>query len=167
MIFGRPIMIPALRDLPPNMTQILLALIGAAWFWELLRIIVSKIWQMLPWVKRKTTTDQIMDAIQQISESQATMKAEISELRNDLDQEKKEAHEREAENSRSRLIRFDDELRLNMNHSKGMFDAIMVDCDRYEEYCERHEHFHNGVATSAIDHIRDTYRKCMDENSFL
>lgn len=79
--------------------------------------------------------------------------------------EKMEANE--AKTARYRILRFDDEIRHKMRHSKEHFDQIIEDVDTYERYCQDHPRFPNGKAVSATDNVKRTYEKCKDENSFL
>lgn len=73
----------------------------------------------------------------------------------------------EAKTARYRILRFDDEIRHKMRHSKEHFDQIIEDVDTYERYCQDHPRFPNGKAVSATDNVKRTYEKCKDENSFL
>lgn len=73
----------------------------------------------------------------------------------------------EAKTARYRILRFDDEIRHKMRHSKEHFDQIIEDVDTYERYCQDHPRFPNGKAVSATDSVKRTYEKCKDENSFL
>lgn len=73
----------------------------------------------------------------------------------------------EAKTARYRILRFDDEIRHKMRHSKEHFDQIIEDVDTYERYCQDHPGFPNGKAVSATDNVKRTYEKCKDENSFL
>lgn len=79
--------------------------------------------------------------------------------------EKMEANE--AKTARYRILRFDDEIRHKIRHSKEHFDQIIEDVDTYERYCQDHPRFPNGKAVSATDNVKRTYEKCKAENSFL
>lgn len=79
--------------------------------------------------------------------------------------EKMEANE--AKTARYRILRFDDEIRHKIRHSKEHFDQIIEDVDTYEHYCQDHPRFPNGKAVSATDNVKRTYEKCKAENSFL
>jgi hypothetical protein len=74
---------------------------------------------------------------------------------------------RDAVDARSRIIRFDDECMNQMRHSKAMFDAVLIDCDFYNEYCKTHPGFRNSIAADAIDHIKEIYHDCKATNDFL
>lgn len=68
----------------------------------------------------------------------------------------------EAKTARYRILRFDDEIRHKMRHSKEHFDQIIEDVDTYERYCQDHPRFPNGKAVSATDNVKRTYEKCKD-----
>lgn len=99
--------------------------------------------------------------------SKGGVRASIDALRKELDKMKTSEDEREAKNSRRRILRFNDELLRKVDHSKEYFDDILSDVDTYEEYCEKHHGFQNGKAVMAIENIRRCYRLCVEEDKFL
>lgn len=80
---------------------------------------------------------------------------------------KESTSEQQAINCRIRILRFGDEIRLNVKHTKEHFDQILQDMDFYDNYCAAHPKFKNNMTLMTEEHIRDTYRECMDKNSFL
>ena len=68
---------------------------------------------------------------------------------------------------RTRIIRFDDELIEKREHRKDMFDAILVDCDKYEKFCKNHHGYVNSVADDSIKHIKEVYAELKREDAFL
>lgn len=99
--------------------------------------------------------------------SKGGLRQSIDAIRKDLDKMKTSEDEREARNARRRILRFNDELLRNIDHSKEYFDDILLDIDTYEDYCETHHGFQNGKAVMAIDNIRRCYRLCTEQNKFL
>ena len=77
------------------------------------------------------------------------------------------ADEREAVSSRNRIVRFSDEILHGVKHSKEHFDQVLMDCTKYENYCDEHKDFENNVAQESIKLIKSTYEKCLREKSFL
>ena len=67
---------------------------------------------------------------------------------------------------RARIIQFDNELVDRRTHRKDMFDAIMIDCDKYERYCNSHKGYVNSIAGDAIRHIRETYHELKKNGGF-
>lgn len=68
---------------------------------------------------------------------------------------------------RTRIIRFDDELIEKRPHRKDMFDAILVDCDKYEKFCQTHHRYINSVADDSIKHIREVYAELKRDGTFM
>ena len=75
--------------------------------------------------------------------------------------------ENEANTSRYRILRFDDEIRHGKKHTEEHFNQIMDDIAKYERYCLDHPKYPNGKAVSAVEKIKKVYEKCKDERSFL
>ena len=68
---------------------------------------------------------------------------------------------------RTRIIQFDDELMNDEWHRKDMFDAVLIDCDKYEKYCLSHKGYVNSIAGDAIQHIKETYHEQKEKGGFL
>lgn len=73
----------------------------------------------------------------------------------------------QAKNCRANIIRFGDELLHNTLHSKEAFDQVLLDIDEYEQYCEAHPEFPNGVAVLTAKRIKQVYAECLERHSFL
>ena len=76
------------------------------------------------------------------------------------------ADEREAKNTRIRILRFGDEILHGVHHSKEHFDQILLDITEYEQYCESHKDFKNNMTELTSKHIMETYSACFDERKF-
>ena len=75
--------------------------------------------------------------------------------------------EDKADNARYRILRFDDEIRHKLLHTEEHFNQIISDVDAYERYCDTHPNYKNSKAISAIENIRETWKRCRSENTFL
>ena len=91
----------------------------------------------------------------------------LDKIETDVKDIKSTSAERDAINSRVRILRFNDELMNDINHSKDYFDQILNDIDMYEKYCEDHPKFKNNVTLFAISNIKDCYKNCMAKHKFL
>lgn len=91
----------------------------------------------------------------------------VDKLAQDVESMKKEDAEEWASLSRTHILRFGDELLHGVLHSKEHFDQILLDISKYEVYCDEHKEYKNNVAIITIDHIKNAYQKCLDENNFL
>lgn len=91
----------------------------------------------------------------------------VNALSDDVKHNKQDDDEQWASLSRSHILRFGDELLHGVAHSQEHFKQILLDISKYEKYCAGHPDYVNDVATATIAHIKKTYQKCLDENSFL
>lgn len=66
--------------------------------------------------------------------------------------------------ARTHILRFDDELLNDIKHSKEYFSQQLQDIDTYESYCQLHPDFKNSYATAAINHIKSTYSKLLEDH---
>lgn len=96
---------------------------------------------------------------------------DITEQVNNLDRSLKELRAdyemHEAVQTRSRILRFGDEVFHGDRHSKEHFEQVMADIKGYETYCREHPDFKNHVADANISRIQDVYQKALRENDFL
>lgn len=74
---------------------------------------------------------------------------------------------RDIVNSRTRILRFGDEVLHHQKHTKDHFDQILRDIVVYERYCEEHPDFENGVTGLTSRRIKDVYERCLEEDDFL
>lgn len=84
-----------------------------------------------------------------------------------IENNKNEDDERWASLKRSNILKFGDELRRGVGHSKEHFDQILRDITDYETYCRNHPNYMNDRAHTTIKLIEDTYKNCLKNNSFL
>ena len=96
-----------------------------------------------------------------------SLKTVVEGIKSDLLNMKETEERREITNSRRRILRFNDELLNNVDHSKEYFDDVLNDCTVYKQYCLKHPDFQNGKAVMAIKNIERVYEKCMAEHKFL
>ena len=73
-------------------------------------------------------------------------------------QEKLEAHiimddERMADTYRTKILRFNNELLRDIDHTKEEFIEALADIDEYERYCKEHPAYKNNRAIHAINNI--------------
>ena len=92
---------------------------------------------------------------------------EIKGIREELDAIKEKQAEDRANDARIRILRFSDEVRHKLRHSKEYFDQINTDIDTYEQYCKDHPDYQNNRAVMAIQNIKRVYLKCLEQNDFL
>lgn len=95
------------------------------------------------------------------------IRKEIIHINDTITKIKDENDERDATNSRIRILRFNDELLNRVDHTKEYFDQILTDIDKYENYCIIHPDFKNNMTVFAVENIKKCYRECLEEHKFL
>lgn len=83
-----------------------------------------------------------------------------------VDQNTESMEERHAEDLRTKILRFSDEIFVRQIHSQEHFNQALDDINKYEQYCRTHPDFINNKAVVSIQRIMDVYKKCLAENSF-
>lgn len=91
----------------------------------------------------------------------------VDQLNGDLQDLRDVCDEREADSCRTRILRFNDELLHQVQHTKEHFDQILLDISYYETYCNDHPNYKNNIANMAIDRIKNTYTSCGNDGTFL
>lgn len=92
---------------------------------------------------------------------------EVKDLRQDLADHKAKSEERHATLCRAHILKFGDEVRHGIPHSKEGYDSILLDIDSYEEYCDKHPGYKNNVAVATMKHIKKMYQKHLENDTFL
>lgn len=96
-----------------------------------------------------------------------TLEQEINELKEDIGNVKAAAAEREAKDTRIRILRFGDEILHGMEHSKEHFDQILLDITEYEQYCNEHPLFKNDMTRLTTQQIMKAYTVRWEKHDFL
>ena len=92
---------------------------------------------------------------------------DVKNLKEQHDKLEYRMNEDDANDCRTRILRFGDELRRGVEHSEEFFNQILDDISDYERYCTEHPEYKNSKAVNAIAEIDKVYQKCMEKNSFL
>lgn len=123
------------------MNEILLTgavtIVTASAIWDFIKFLISRS------DKQKTTNTDLKKAIEELSDKVDRNQAILA---------------------RTHVLRFDDELLNDIHHSKEYFCQQLQDIDTYEDYCLRHPKFKNSYAESAIEHIKSTYKKLLEDH---
>lgn len=97
----------------------------------------------------------------------AEIEKAVKEINSRLDVMEAKAEEREVVRSRVRILRFGDELRRGVSHSKDAFDQLLSDIDNYEDYCSEHPAFLNNKTGSTVEIIKHIYAERLEKNDFI
>lgn len=131
--------------------EILLTIFGASGFWTLLQMALTHVYN------KKSETRKELDCIKQ---SLTTLSESVSAI------EMKNA-EQDAKTARARILRFNDELLNNVEHSKEAFDDTLAYLDEYDAYCREHPEFVNSRTVAAERNIKKCYQKRMEKHDFI
>lgn len=95
------------------------------------------------------------------------VKAEQKSSRSRLDEHIRMDDERNADQHRARILRFNNELVRDIPHTKEEFIDILADIDSYERYCKDHQDYKNNRAVHAIANIERVYDERLQKHDFL
>lgn len=95
------------------------------------------------------------------------IKAEQEETRKKLDAHIEEGEERKADNYRSRVLRFNNELVRGLGHTEEDYDEILGVIWKYNEYCKTHPKYKNNKMPHAIKNVERMYDEMLQTNGFL
>jgi len=126
---------------------------------EFVPVKISPISAILNWIGERTNkgiikrVDELEKKVDNIASVQSELEAQLNE--------------RDAANCRTRILRFSDELRQGVKHSKESFDQALADCDTYERYCHDNPDFKNNRTVVAKSRILSAYKECLGKDNFL
>lgn len=95
------------------------------------------------------------------------IKTEQEETRKKLDAHIEESEERKANNYRSQVLRFNNELVRGLGHTEEDYDEILEVIWKYNEYCKTHPKYKNNKMPHAIKNVERMYDKMLRTNGFL
>jgi len=120
-------------------------------------VLSSKLWDFLAArFKRKDEKEDKQDRVLQA----------IKDLTARVDGIGTRVDENAAVLARTHILRFNDELINNIEHSQEYFRQQLQDIDTYEAYCDAHPQFRNTYATMAINNIKMTYEELLKKGTF-
>lgn len=102
-----------------------------------------------------------------VMKSLEEVKADQKAARSRLDEHIRMDDERNADQHRARILRFNNELVRDIPHTKEEFIDILADIDSYERYCKDHEDYKNNRAVHAIANIERVYDERLQKHDFL
>lgn len=95
------------------------------------------------------------------------LKTEQKETRKKLDAHIKVDDENRADERRTNILRFNNELIRGLPHTREEFIDILADIDVYERYCEKHPEYENNRAVHAIANIGRVYDERLKKHDFV
>lgn len=92
---------------------------------------------------------------------------ELKAVKSELADHIRKDDERNADEHRARILRFNNELLRDIPHTKEEFVDVLADIDFYERYCRDHEDYRNNRAVHAIANISRVYDERLQKHDFL
>jgi len=120
-------------------------------------ILSSKLWDFL--AARFKRKDEIEDKEDKVLRAISDLKKEVGTISTKVD-------ENAAVLARTHILRFNDELINNVEHTQEYFRQQLQDIDTYEAYCKAHPQFRNTYASMAIENIKKTYENLLAKGAF-
>lgn len=103
------------------------------------------------------------DVLQELAEMKKTQK----ETREKLEGHIKMDDERMADTYRTKILRFNNELLREIDHTREEFIEVLSDIDEYERYCKEHPDYKNNRAVHAVANIKRVYDERLEKRDFL
>lgn len=153
-------------QLRAQLTTLMVAVVTVPAFWELIKWILSTLFTLFTG-RKKATTQDISNSVKQLMTESSEMRADIRAIKEEARVHNEENLEERAKSNRSKILRFDDELRIGIRHSYEYFEDILRTVKEYEDYCDSHPKFKNRQAASAIKHIQEAYDEAHENNTFI
>lgn len=92
---------------------------------------------------------------------------ELKTVKDDLADHIRMDDERNADEHRARILRFNNELLRDIPHTKEEFIDVLTDIDFYERYCLDHKDYKNNRAVHATANISRVYDERLQKRDFL
>lgn len=125
----------------------------------LLGMVLKRRWET------KDKKEDVTSAITSLGKKIDNVKSSIME---ELAKDRADNEEYRIKMCRQRILQFNDEIYRGVRHTKESFDDVIAEgIDVYEDYCKTHPTFPNFKAEAAIENIKETYKKCLKEGTFL
>ena len=145
-----------------QLTAVILAAIAAPGFWEVLKGLIENVFG-----KKRVTNEDIAKSLEDIKKGYDSQQADIDGLKSSIENMRSEEATKDAQGARRRILRFNDELLRDVEHSKEYFDDILEDISIYDQDCQSEPSFQNGKTMMAEKNIQRCYEQCMQKHSFL
>ena len=111
--------------------------------------------------EKKDKNSEILGAIRELD-------TKIVILDKKIDSVDQKGDERNAIQSRVRILRFRDEMLEGKNHSHEAFQQVMSDIDEYEYYCSiENPDFKNNQTAATVEYIKKNYAERLEKHDFL
>lgn len=125
------------------------------------------LWGWLAQTIGKAMNSELTKKVEGIDEKVSAMENKLTSVETTLNTHVREDKLDSIRNTRARILRFHDELRHGTQHTEEHYNEILSDIDIYEDFCDQHKDYPNTKAEVAISGIKESYKECIRDNSFL
>ena len=89
-----------------------------------------------------------------------------NDLSSKLDNLEYKIDRNQAETYRTRILRFNGEVKRGVHHDEEEFNDCLSAIDGYEKFCKDHTDYPNNKAILAIENIKEVYKSTYRNNNF-
>lgn len=89
-----------------------------------------------------------------------------NDLSSKLDNLEYKIDRNQAETYRTRILRFNGEIKRGVHHDEEEFNDCLSAIDGYEKFCKDHTDYPNNKAILAIENIKEVYKNTYRNNNF-
>lgn len=125
------------------------------------------IWGWLAKGLGKALNRDVMVKINSVDIKVTSLEDKLTSVETTLNTHVKEDKLDNIRNTRARILRFHDELRHGIQHTEEHYNEILSDIDNYEDFCAQYTDYPNTKADVAISGIKESYKECIKNNTFL
>lgn len=136
-------------DLKGLIFTLLVTLISSSAFFSFLQYLLTR---------RDTKKNIKVELEKKIDEGFKEVKADVKGVSDEVKEVSERLEEHKATLARTHILRFADELQTG-THSKEYFEQQLKDIDTYNDYCEKHKEFANGLTKMASKFIQEEYER--------
>lgn len=116
-------------------------------------------WSWIAKIIGRAFNAEVLKDIKDIKETQ-------EDTRSKLEAHIKADDENRADERRTNILRFNNELIRGLPHTREEFIEILADIDVYERYCKNHPEYENNRAVHAIANIGRVYDERLKKHDF-
>ncbi len=118
-------------------------------------------------LKRKDAKEDKHDEIiERLDNMEKSFTEQISDVKNDVKNLSEKQDRDSAILARTHILRFNDEILNQVEHSHDYYLQTLDDGETYEKYCKLHPDFSNGRTVTAMENIKRTYQRLFDNHKF-
>lgn len=90
----------------------------------------------------------------------------VDDISKQLDNTSSKVDVNQADTYRTRILRFNGEIKRGVRHDEEEFNDCIEAIDRYERYCKKHPEYPNNKCMLAIENVKRVYKKQYETNDF-